>query len=104
MPKKSYAEEVKKAQVMLSGLKGHASILERRGIDTGFITKLESKIDATITLNNEQEKLKADLKSKTANLDGEMKEMKTLVAEAQKIVKIDVPKAQWLEFGILSKK
>jgi len=104
MPKKSYAEEVKKAQVMLSGLKENADKLGRRGIDAGFITKLESKVNASITLNNEQEKLKADLKTKTANLDGEMKEMKTLVAEARKIVKLDIPKEQWLEFGILSKR
>ena len=104
MPKKSYAESVKNAQVMLAGLKEHADKLERRGIDTNFINNLEMKIDASITLNNEQEKLKAELKTKTSKLTDEMKVMGNLVAEAKKIVKLDLPKEQWLEFGILSKR
>ena len=104
MPKISYAERVSSAQVMLSGIKAHSRELERRGIDTAFQTKLETKISSSISLNNEQEKLKADLKAKTAELDAEMVEMSALVSEAQKIVKMDVPKEQWKEFGIQSKR
>lgn len=100
MPKRSYAEVVSKAQVMLSGLKAHDQ-LARRGIDATFVTNLETKINSSIELNNEQEKLKADLKSKTAELDSEVKDMNRLVAEAQKVVKLDIPKDQWKEFGVL---
>jgi len=102
MSKRSYAEVVSKAQVMLSGLKTHDE-LARRGIDTAFITNLETKIGSSIGLNNEQEKLKADLKSKTAQLDSEISSMNALVSEAQKVVKMDIPKDQWKEFGVLVK-
>ena len=103
MPKESYAETVSKAQVMLSGLKAHDE-LSRRGIDANFIANLEVKINSAIQLNNEQEKLKADLKSKTTELDGELSAMVASVAEAQKVVKMDIPKDQWKEFGVLVKR
>ena len=104
MANKSYAEKVKNAQVMLSGLKAHASELARRGINPAFLTNLETKIGSSILLNNEQEKLKADLKAKTAALDNEVKKMQMLASEAQKIVKLDVPQEQWKEFGIQSRR
>jgi hypothetical protein len=102
MPKNSYAETVSKAQVMLSGLKAHDE-LARRGIDAAFIANLEERINSSIRLNNEQEKLKADLKSKTAELDSEVAGMSAMVSEAQKVVKIDISKDQWKEFGIQAK-
>jgi len=103
MSNKSYAKKLDDAQVMLSGLKAHNE-LARRGIDAAFVTNLEAKISSSIQLNNEQEKLKADLKSKTAELDNEVSRMVKLVAEAQKVVKMDIPKSQWKEFGIQAKR
>ena len=103
MSKRSYAEVVSKGQVMLSGLKAHNE-LARRGIDAAFIANLETRVNSSIELNNEQEKLKADLKSKTAQLDSEISSMNALVAEAQKVVKMDIPKDQWKEFGVLVKR
>ena len=69
-----------------------------------FIANLEKRVSSSIELNNEQEKLKADLKSKTAQLDSEISSMNALVAEAQKVVKMDIPKDQWKEFGVLVKR
>ena len=103
MANQSYSKKMSDAQVMLSGLKAHDE-LARRGIDAAFIGNLETKINSSIELNNEQERLKADLKSKTAALDSEVSAMMALVAEAQKMVKTDIPKDQWKEFGIQAKK
>ena len=51
-----------------------------------------------------QEKLKADLKSKTAELEAKMKEIDVKMSEAKKIVKMDIPQSQWKEFGIVDKR
>ena len=51
-----------------------------------------------------QEKLKADLKSKTAELEAKMKEIDAKMSEAKKIVKMDIPQSQWKEFGIYDKR
>ncbi|MEI7677298.1 MAG: hypothetical protein WCJ03_11005 [Bacteroidales bacterium] len=104
MSKPSYAEQISNAQVMVSGLKGNADKVVRRGIDGVFVTGLDANLQTVTTLNNEQEKLKADLKAKTAELDAKLLEVEAAVAEAKKIVKMDFPKEQWKEFGIADKR
>jgi hypothetical protein len=104
MSKPSYAEQISNAQVMVSGLKGNAEKVARRGIDGAFVTGLDANLQSVTTLNNEQEKLKADLKAKTAELDAKLLEVEAAVAEAKKIVKMDFPKEQWKEFGIADKR
>ena len=107
MPAKTYKASIDSAQVMLAGIRNHVQELSRRGIDVAFQTELEekinTKINTTIAENNEQEKRKADLKTQTAVVGKSVKKMNALVSEAQKIVKMDIPKEQWKEFGIQSK-
>ena len=104
MSKPSYAEQISNAQVMVSGLKGNADKVARRGIDGAFVTSLDANVQSVTTLNNEQEKLKADLKAKTAQLDATLAELDKGLAEARKIVKLDFPQGQWREFGIEDKR
>jgi uncharacterized FlaG/YvyC family protein len=44
--------------------------------------------------------LKAKLKSKTDELNKKMDDMNDLVDEAKKVVKLELDKTQWKEFGI----
>ena len=104
MSKPTYAEQISGAQVMVAGLRGNAAQVNRRGIDDQFINKLDSDRLTAATLNDQQEKLKADLKSKTAELDAKMAEMDKEFAEAKKIVKLDFPQEQWKQFGIEDKR
>lgn len=101
MPKKSLAELLSSAQVMLAGLEGNDAITGRRGVDTELLSQL---IVSATKANNEQEKLKADLKSKTAELEELKKNLSKELSTNKKIVKSDVPKEQWKEFGIADKK
>jgi flagellar capping protein FliD len=55
-------------------------------------------------LNDEQEKLKADLKSKTDALNTKMEELTKKYSEAKKVVKLEFPQTQWMEFGISDKR
>ncbi len=55
-------------------------------------------------LNDEQEKLKADLKSKTDALNAKMEELTQKYSEAKKVVKLEFPQTQWMEFGISDKR
>ncbi|CEN46737.1 hypothetical protein CCAN11_1170002 [Capnocytophaga canimorsus] len=49
--------------------------------------KLERTRTEAIDLNDEQERLKAELKTKTEELDGKMKALTAMLSEAKKIVK-----------------
>ena len=100
----SYAEQISKAQVLISGLKANADQIARRGLDEAFVTRMETSRNDATALNDEQERLKAALKMKTAELDAKLVELDLQAAEARKIVKMDFPQNQWKEFGIEDKR
>ncbi len=100
----SYAEQISKAQVLISGLKGNADQIARRGLDEAFVIRMDSNRNDATALNDEQEKLKAALKMKTAELDAKLLELDLQAAEARKIVKMDFPQNQWKAFGIEDKR
>ena len=90
MAKKTYSTNLVESQVMIDGLKGRNDKLPL-GVKVEDITKLEELRKKMETLNSEQEKLKADLKTKTQEL-------------SKKLIKIDIPQTQWKEFGIEDKR
>lgn len=104
MPRLTYAEQVSKNELMLSGLKNNAGKLSRRGIDETFISQYETDHKTVIALNNEQERLKAELKLKTNELDALLTKVNAANSEASKLVKMDIPQEQWKEFGITASK
>jgi len=95
MAKKTYSTNLAESQVMIDGLKGRNDKLPL-GVKAEDITKLEELRKKMETLNSEQEKLKADLRTKT--------EMESKVSFIKKLIKIDIPKTQWREFGIEDKR
>jgi len=52
------------------------------------------------TLDDEQEDLKAKLKTKTASLDSNIETLEKLLSEARKVVKLEMEKESWKSFGI----
>jgi hypothetical protein len=100
MSKNAYADVVNSAKVMLSGLKANSDKLARRGFDNTALTEFEGLYQKAQTLDNEQESLKAKLKTKTAELDTTLDDLSAKMSEAKKLVKIDIPKESWKEFGI----
>lgn len=103
-PKNSFAEIVSQAQVMSTGLKNQSAEVAKRGIDADFIAKLEEARVAAIALNDEQERLKAELKAKTEALDAKVKSISALLSEAKKVVKLAIPQTGWKEFGVQDKR
>ena len=104
MSKRSYAEVINDAKLMVSGLKSNTDRVSKRGLDKDFISKLESIMVKSQTLDNEQEDLKAKLKTKTSELDNEMMELEKLMSESKKVVKLEMPQETWKAFGISDKK
>ncbi len=51
-------------------------------------------------LDNEQERLKAELKTKTTEMDSTIETLKELLAESRKVVKVSDDQAGWREFEI----
>jgi hypothetical protein len=101
---KNYAQAINDAKLMIAGLKSNTDKLNNRGLNAEFITKFEAAYNAAQQIDNEQENLKAKLKTKTAELDAKVTELNKMVMDSKKIVKIDIDKSGWKEFGIQDKK
>jgi hypothetical protein len=104
MKTKTLSETINDAQVMLNGIRAHEETLAKRNIDRTFVDDFQSEVDACINLNNEQEQLKALLKTKTNELNEKVSAMKKRASEARKIIKLDIPQTMWREFGIEDKR
>lgn len=100
MPKQTYAEVLNSAKVMSAGLGGNAERMSKRGIGADFISRLDAVRTSVMTLDNEQEDLKAKLKTKTAELDVRMEELQAMMSEAKKVVKLEMAKESWKSFGV----
>ena len=103
MAKKTYSTNLVESQVMIDGLKGRNDKLPL-GVKAEDITKLEELRKKMETLNSEQEKLKADLKTQTARLDTLRKEIDVHYADAKKRIKLDFARERWIEFGFDDKR
>ena len=69
MARSSYAEQLKAAKVMVAGLKANAARVAKRGLTASFIDRLDKTFANVMSLDNEQEDLKARLKMKTTELE-----------------------------------
>lgn len=87
---KSYAEIMNSAKVMISGLRGNGDRVAKRGCDAAFVPHLESAQKQARALDDEQEDLKAKLK--TAALDSTISSLEKLISEARKVVKLEMEK------------
>ncbi|MDO4763449.1 MAG: membrane-binding protein [Flavobacteriaceae bacterium] len=90
--------------MLVEGLKGRQARELPAGVVAQQITEIEQLHQKAESLNTQQEKLKADLKVKTAELDATVKEMETKVAVVRKYVKLGTQKEEWREFGIEDKR
>jgi acyl-CoA reductase-like NAD-dependent aldehyde dehydrogenase len=104
MGRKTQSQEITNTGIMVKGIRAHQETLVRRKINNTFADELQSNVDACITLNVEQETLKAKLKAKTEEFDKAFATMQKKAAEARKIIKLDIPQSSWREFGIDDKK
>lgn len=102
--KMSYAELISQTQVMATGLKNKADEVSKRGIEPAFVTEMEKLRTEAIALNNEQERLKAELKTKTEALNEKLELLSAKFSESKKVVKLAIPQVGWLEFGITDKR
>lgn len=103
-PKMSYAEIISQAQLMAAGLKTKQAEVARRGIDANFVAELEAARTEAIVLNDDQERLKAELKTKTDALNTKIDSILAKLSEARKVVKLSIPQTGWREFGIEDKR
>lgn len=100
---KDYASAINDAKLMIAGINANIAKLGARGLNASYTAKFENVYKDAQRIDNEQESLKAQLKTKTVELNAKMKELNKMTGDSKKIVKIDIEKSKWKEFGIKDK-
>ncbi len=100
LPRQSFGIKMDKADLMVGGVQNNLDQLARRDIDATSVTEFETQLAKVRATNQEQERLKAALKTETEKLDAEMKTLDLMYREFKKIVKLDFPSSAWKEFGL----
>ena len=101
----SFSELKTKATVLSSNMKLNVEKISRYGIELpAFTNEMAADLLLADVLNNEQERLKSELKAKTEELNALMLKLEKNYALGKKVVKLAEPQANWVAYGITDKK
>jgi molybdopterin-biosynthesis enzyme MoeA-like protein len=100
MPSPAFSRSVSDFRTMADGITSRLDSLTGVGITAADATAMDAFADELDALNSAQEDLKAQLKTKTDELNAKMREARAKNADLVKRVKIATPQEHWLAFGI----
>lgn len=101
----SLGELVSNSKIISDNIKLNTEKIGRYGLDLpAFTTEMDADILQVNSLNQEQERLKSLLKSKTEELNEVSNKLTQNYSLSKKTVKMAEPQANWLAYGITDKK
>lgn len=101
---RTFAQKLSDARLMAAGIRAHLDDLKGVTLGEEQASAIESAVVALAELDTKQEKLKADLKMCTAELEAQLKSLSDTMLDAKRRVKLSIAQAGWQEFGITDKR
>ena len=102
---KVYAEQVKKAQFLVTGLKSNYELINSRlGITMEQIQALEAAADEAARMNAEVEALREEVSRKAALANRKLEDVKKNMMSAKRLVKSHFDPSKWMELGVMDKR
>ncbi len=101
---KTFAQRLSDARLMVAGIRSHKDELAGVSLGEEQAAAMETQLNRIRELDTQQEKLKAELKTCTAELDKLSKELDDTLKDSKKRVKLTIPQSLWQEFGMSDKK
>lgn len=103
MSKKSFADNLAENQVLVKALQERGGELPV-GVTPEMVEELDKLTKGLLQANVEQERLKSQLKDKTAEAKKMSESLVKTKSLVRKYIKIGIPQQLWREFGITDKK
>ena len=102
---KVYAEQVKKAQFLVTGLKKNYELVKSRcDITMEQIQDLEAAADEAARMNAEVEALREEVSRKAAVANRKLDEVKSRMMSAKRQIKASFDPMKWVELGVMDKR
>lgn len=102
---KVYAEQVKKAQLLATGLKSNVELVKSRcGITLEQIQALETSAEEAARMNAEVEALREEVSRKATIANRKLDEVKKNMMSAKRLIKNTFDPSKWVELGVMDKR
>ena len=102
---KVYAEQVKKAQTLVAGLKANFNLVKSRcDITMEQVKVLEEAANEAARMNAEVESLREEVSRKAAIANRKLDEVKRNMMDAKRQIKNSFDPCKWAELGVLDKR
>ena len=102
---KVYAEQVKKAQTLVAGLKANFELVKSRcDITMDQVKALEIAADEAARMNAEVEALREEVSRKATIANNKLIEVKRNMMNAKRQIKSSFDPYKWMELGVLDKR
>jgi len=100
----SYAQWIKRAHNMISGITEHQQALSANGVNDLTAQAIDTIITDCRTIENQQEIMKGKLHEQTQQLDIKLGVLKDTLSKYTLIIKATIPRKRWIDFGIEAKR
>ena len=102
---KVYAEQVRKAQTLVAGLKANYDLVKSRcNITMEQVQALEEATNEAARMNAEVESLREEVKRKATLANRKLEEVKHSMMNAKRQIKYAFIPSKWIELGVLDKR
>lgn len=101
---KTYLDQMNKAKMLVEGLKKNYEQVKNLGIHSEDLSKLEENIAEGEKLNEEVERLRAEISGVLSQAHQKLSEVKETTVILKRVVKQNYDMTRWLDFGIPDKR
>ncbi|MDR1897163.1 MAG: hypothetical protein LBR10_10275 [Prevotellaceae bacterium] len=97
-------EQIKKTEILISGLRNNQEVVKKWGINEMLINELEIEKIELDKDNQELERLKTEVREKARAATKKMENLREKFFAIKKIVKRDAEPIKWRQFGVMDKR
>ncbi|MDR3339088.1 MAG: hypothetical protein LBT25_03150 [Candidatus Symbiothrix sp.] len=101
---KTISEQVKKAEMLISGLRNNVEIMKNAGLNETLISELETGNNVLNKQNQELERLMEEARPISKDANRKLSEVRTKYQEIKKKAKLSTESSKWEQIGIMDKR
>jgi SMC interacting uncharacterized protein involved in chromosome segregation len=97
-------EQVRKTEILISGLKSNKDVVKNWGISESLISEMEAEKMELDKDNQELERLKTEIREKSRAATKRMANLQKKFSAVKKVIKRDAEPIKWRQFGVIDKR
>jgi hypothetical protein len=101
---KIITEQIKKTEILISGLKNNKDVVKKWGVEESAILALEAEEKLLDSYNQKLESLLAEARATSKEANKKLYNVKAMFATIKKQIKTNNDPLKWSQFGVMDKR